>query len=70
MHSVLRGTKVLFIVGLHDAIRTDFGFFQACPRDLVDIVDSRNLADFKPLVKRDQGSCFRFCLHHHLSTPI
>jgi hypothetical protein len=67
---VLRMDKLLFIVAVHDAVRSRFRFFEACPCDTVDIVDSSELADFKPLYMRDRSVCFRFFLHHHLPTPI
>jgi hypothetical protein len=67
---VLRLDKLLFIVSSYDAIRTTFRFFEAIPRDVVELVDYRNLADFKPLFKRTHGDCFIFFLHHHLPTPL
>ena len=67
---VIRLNKLMFIVSVHDAIRTPFRFFQVCPCDIVELVDYRNLADFKPLFKRDEETCFRFFLHHHVPTPI
>ena len=67
---VIRMNKLMFIVSVFDAIRTPFQFFQACSCDKVEIVDYKTLADFKPLYKRDNQTCFRFILHHHLPTPI
>ena len=66
---VMREDKLYFIVSLYDAIRTDCGFFQACPKDIIDIIGYRKLIDYKPLLKRDGGTCFRFLLHHHIATP-
>ena len=70
LHVVIRKSQLLFIVNLHDAVRSSFGFFQACPNGKLDCVDYKKLADHKPLVKRDNGRCFRFLLHHHLPTPL
>ena len=67
---ILRRKSLLFVVSVHDAIRTPFGFWQACPSNKVDIIDQRSLGDFKPLFKRDDSNCFRFVLHHHLPTPL
>jgi len=69
-HAVIRNTQMLFLVTLHDAIRTKYGFFQACPTSKVECIDYKNLSDYKPLIKRDGNVCFRFLLHHHLPTPI
>jgi hypothetical protein len=63
---VLRGTSLLFIIEQREAIRQDLGYFQAAPEAEVTIVNYTKLWDFKPLIKRDSGKCFRFVLHHHL----
>ena len=70
LQAVLRKNTLLFIVSLYDAIRTPFGFWQACPSDKVNIVNQKQLADFKPLYKRNSDICFHFVLHHHLPTPF
>lgn len=69
-HVVMRKTRLLFVTTLHDAARTEFSFFRACPNGQVDCVDHKKLSDHKPLVKRDGGINFRFLLHHHLPTPL
>jgi ketopantoate hydroxymethyltransferase len=66
---VVRNDSLLLVISVHDAIRHQFQFFQACPRGLTEIVDYKNLADYKPLIKRDASTCFRFFLHHHIPTP-
>jgi hypothetical protein len=70
LQAVIRKTDLLFIISVYDAIRTKMSFFQACPKDMIDIVDFNDLSDFKPLVKRDHGTCFHFVLHHHLTAPL
>lgn len=70
LSTVIRKDCLLFIVSVHDAIRTPWRFFQSCPREVIDIVDYKCLGDFKPLVKRDQSNCFRFVLHHYLPSPL
>ncbi len=67
---IIRMDRLIFVIALYDAIRTSFRFFQACPREKVDIVDYNHLSDFKPLYRRDNSKCFRFFLHHHLPTPL
>jgi hypothetical protein len=66
LHAVIRKTKLVFLVAVHDAIRTKCSFFQACPCGEVKTVDYDQLRDFKPLIKRDRSKCFRFILHHHI----
>jgi hypothetical protein len=67
---VVRTNRLLFIVALHQAVRTPFRYFQACPCDEVQFVDYNLLSDFKPLYKRDQSISFSFFLHHHIPTPL
>jgi adenylate kinase len=67
---VVRRDRLLFILSLHEAVRTPLRFFQACPMDKVQVVDYQLLSDFKPLYKRSHSSNFYFFLHHHLPTPL
>jgi hypothetical protein len=67
---VLRDTKVLFIVSLHNAARNRFRFFQSIPCNQAGIVCCQDLADYKPLVKKGNSISFPFILHHHLPTPL
>ena len=67
---VIRRSSLMFIVSKYEAVRTSFSFWQACPSHKVDIIDQKDLSDFKPLYKRDTDECFRFVLHHHLPTPL
>jgi hypothetical protein len=67
---VIRSDKLLFVVALHKAVRMPQQFFQACPCEEVQVVDYRELSDFKPLYKRDHAITFIFFLHHHLPTPL
>jgi hypothetical protein len=70
LQCVIRKNNLLFIVSMNDAVRTNMKFFHACPQGKVDIVNYAQLSDFKPLVKRDHNTCFRFVLHHHLPVPL
>jgi hypothetical protein len=70
LHIVIRGERMLFVVSVHEAARSSFGFFQACPCDIVELLDYANLIDFKPLIKRDNSSCFKFVLHHHVPVAL
>jgi len=67
---IIRKDQLLFICTLHDAIQTPFGFWQACPLDKLVVINQKKLFDFKPLYKRDSNICFRFLLHHKLSSKV
>lgn len=67
---LLRRSAVLFLVLLSEAARTKFGFFETLPLNKMDLVQYEKLADFKPLVKRGDNTCFPFVLHHHVPTPL
>jgi hypothetical protein len=63
---VVRGQKVQFLVSLHVCARDRFNVFQSVPRNQGKLVSYSDLADFKPLIKRGEGTSFRFVLHHYL----
>jgi hypothetical protein len=67
---IIRMDNLLFVVSLHEAIRTSFRYFQACPSNEIKLVEYKSLSDFKPLYKRNHSSNFIFFLHHHLPTPL
>jgi hypothetical protein len=63
---IVRASKVLFLVSLHDCARDSFNIFQSVPKNKVKLVSYSGLADFKPLIKRGQGDSFSFVLHHYV----
>jgi hypothetical protein len=65
---VMRQTSLLFLVQLSEAARTKLGFFESLPSDTVELVDYKELADYKPVIKRGNNKCFPFVLHHHIPT--
>jgi hypothetical protein len=67
---VLRKSTVYFLVHTTDAARNKLGFFESLPAGKVDLVDYKQLADFKPLMKRGSNKCFSFILHHHVPTLL
>lgn len=67
---VLRENVVLFLLEMSHGARTRLGFFEALPTETVKLVGYKDLADFKPLVKRGANISFPFVLHHHLPTPL
>jgi hypothetical protein len=67
---VFRKGQLFFLVSLHDAARNRFGFFESLPCNQLTVVKASHLADYKPLIKRGDNTCFPFILHHHLPTPL
>ncbi len=63
---VVRGDKIWFLVALHECARDRFNVFQALPVNKGKMLHFSSFQDFKPLIMRGAGECFRFVLHHHL----
>jgi hypothetical protein len=69
LKTVVRENCVFCLLLLSEAARNHLGFFEALPSDKVTLVEFKNLADYKPLIKRADSVCFPFVLHHHVVTP-
>jgi hypothetical protein len=63
---VFRNGEVLFLLILSDAARNNLGFFEALPREQVTLTTFEALADYKPIIKRGDSTCYPFVLHHHV----
>ncbi len=63
---VFRDGQVLFLLILSDAARNSLGFFEALPRQQVSLTSFESLADYKPIMKRGDSTCYPFVLHHHV----
>lgn len=66
---VLRKNKVMFLILVSEAARNKLGFFDSLPSDTVALASYDALADYKPLIKRADNTCFPFALHHHVGPP-
>lgn len=61
---VIRGSKVFFLVEIHQSRLNKLNIFETCPLRRVEIVPYSSCVDYKPLVKREEGQNFTFVLHH------
>lgn len=61
---VVRGAQTRFLVSLHECARDRYNIFNALPLNKGKLLLHSSLADFKPLIMRGSGECFRFVLHH------
>lgn len=66
---VLRKSEVLMLVMLSEAARNKLGFFEALPSETAALVSYNSLADYKPIIKRANSTCYPFILHHHVGHP-
>jgi hypothetical protein len=63
---VARQDHLLFIVSVYTCARHRFRFFESLPTEEVKLIDIDSLCDYKPLVRRGGGICFKFFLHHNV----
>ena len=65
---VVKKDKVYFVVQKFKAKRAFLQYFESVEIDQISyFIESRNLADLKPLIKRGTSKKFLFVLHHHIS---
>ena len=66
---LIKENKVYFVIKRYKATRNWLQFFESeNPNDeICEFVESDNLIDFKPLIKRGTSQHFSFTLHHHVS---
>ena len=65
---LIRNAKVYFVCKVYSCIRNRLQFFESqnC-EEFCNFVDSENIADFKPLIRRGTSLKFIFAMHHRVS---
>ena len=65
---LVKRNKVYFVCKIYSCIRNWLQFFEtrSCS-EICSFIDSKDICDFKPLIKRGTVEKFQFVLHHRIS---
>lgn len=63
---VVRNQKPMFLISLYECARNDFNVFEALSMNRAELLSYEDCDDYKPLIMRGEGECFKFVLHHRI----